>query len=133
MQLELPPQAESPARARQFVERVLVDRCPPGLIEAAALLASELVTNSVRHARTALTLSVETSGAGIRLEVRDGSSHMPELRRDPLAGSGRGLMLVERIASSWGVTPWAGGKTVWVELTPRATGDAFAATANGAC
>ena len=131
MQLELPAHAESPARARQFVERTLVDRCPPGLMEAAALLASELVTNAVRHAHTDLTLSLETSRDGVRLEVHDDSPEMPELQRDPSAGSGRGLLLVERIAQAWGTTPCPGGKTVWAELTPRATEAAFAS--NGTC
>jgi two-component sensor histidine kinase len=126
MELELPPQAESPARARQFVERALTDRCPPRIMEAAALLASELVTNAVRHARTELTISIDTSRDGVRLEVHDDSPRMPELQRDPSAGSGRGLLLVERIAESWGATPCFGGKTVWVELTPRATEIAFA-------
>jgi len=131
LKLELPPQADSPARARHYVERVLTGRCPPALVEAAALLASELVTNAVRHARTALTLTVETSSAGIRLEVHDGSERMPQLREPTSGVSGRGLLLVDRIAKSWGAEARPDGKTVWLELTARATEAAFAGARGG--
>jgi len=40
---------------------------------------------------------------------------------DPLAPLGRGVMLVDRLASRWGVEPQCEGKVVWFEL-PRLTG-----------
>jgi anti-sigma regulatory factor (Ser/Thr protein kinase) len=112
-----------------YVERVLLDRCPQALVEAAALLASELVTNAVQHARTSLTLSVSTSRDGVRLEVSDGSTRMPVLRDAPTGNNGRGLVLVDRLAHSWGAEPRPDGKIVWLELTPRGTETAFAEAA----
>ena len=124
MDLQLPPRVDSPARARQFVDHVLGGRCPASVTEATALLVSELVTNAVRHAGTDLTLTLVTTRDGVRVEVRDHSAQMPQLAR-PTAGSGRGLMLVERIAHRWGMQREGGGKVVWCELTPRSTEDAF--------
>src|SRR5687767_11604869 len=130
--LELPPQADSPRRARHFVERELTDRCPPALVEAAALLASELVTNAVRHARTPLTLAVTPSSDGLRLEVQDGSERMPQLREPSSGAHGRGLLLIDRIAEAWGTEERPDGKTVWLELTVPATESAFGGKRGGA-
>jgi PAS domain S-box-containing protein len=76
---------------------------------------SEVVTNAVLHAHTEidLTVAVERDGT-VRVEVRDGSLNLP-LPRDytETASTGRGLGLVEVLASSYGVHPHAHGKTVW--------------------
>ncbi len=64
--------------------------------------------------RTQLSLSVEAAGSGIRMGVTDGSPVLPRwVPGGPDATSGRGLMLVESLANSWGTTPLSGGgKTV---------------------
>ena len=125
--LELPPQADSPARARQYVERVLAHRCPPAIVEAASLLVSELVTNAVRHAGTTLTLKITSGRDKVRIEVRDHSERMPEMRVPRSGASGRGLLLVDRIAQSWGTQPEPDGKTVWLELNPQQIEEEFSA------
>ena len=74
------------------------------------LLANELVTNAVVHARTDLRLRLELRGDGLHIAVRDGS---PRLLRvvasDPHAPGGRGLWLVEQLTRAWGsaATPMA--------------------------
>ncbi|WP_199829649.1 ATP-binding protein [Streptomyces sp. MMG1121] len=88
--------------------------------DLAALLVSELVTNSLRHA---------TGPIGVRL-VRpaklDGtllvevSDPLPDPPRERVARpedeNGRGLQLVAGSTRRWGTRPGASGKTVWFEL-----------------
>jgi anti-sigma regulatory factor (Ser/Thr protein kinase) len=82
-------------------------------------LLTEVVTNAVLHAGTALRVVLEqdaTSGR-LRCEVTDGSPARPRVRRHSAeATTGRGLQLLESVATSWGVQTVSGGKTVWFEL-----------------
>jgi anti-sigma regulatory factor (Ser/Thr protein kinase) len=91
---------------------------PSAVIDDAELLVSELVTNAVLHARSASRVDVDRSDGYVRVAVRDDSSE-PPLLRDNGADSttGRGLLLVERVARTWGVDRSSSrGKTVWFEL-----------------
>jgi anti-sigma regulatory factor (Ser/Thr protein kinase) len=88
-----------------------------------ALLVSELVTNSVRHAglsaEDAVSLQV-TSGAGhVRLAVHDaGHGFVPSSPedRDPLGVGGQGLVLVAALSDTWGVDCDDSGCSVWCEV-----------------
>jgi sigma-B regulation protein RsbU (phosphoserine phosphatase) len=120
---KLPPEHSSPARARRFVEDALHDSCSPDVIEAATLLVSELATNVVVHAGTPMWVSVHPVRGGVRVEVADGARNLPVVdlrtaRREPpgFAQSGRGLVLVDRMARRWGVERHHTGKAVWFEL-----------------
>lgn len=86
--------------------------------QAAELLVSELVTNSVRYARPPVSLSLSAPDDGIVLEVRDHGGSSPRLRTAaPDDEGGRGLMLVAALASRWGTrTLPDGGKAVWCHL-----------------
>jgi anti-sigma regulatory factor (Ser/Thr protein kinase) len=120
--LSLTAQPASVPAARQLVRR----RCEEWGADAAAsdaavLLASELVTNAVLHARTPLTLTVAEGDGTIRVEVRDWHPALPQARRYNVdTATGRGLRLLETIASAWGVlkVPSAEqpGKIVWFEV-----------------
>jgi anti-sigma regulatory factor (Ser/Thr protein kinase) len=115
-QLRLPPENPSAAAARRFVVAELAAE-PPHVRDAAALLASELVTNAILHANTELEVSVTRSSGALRIEVSDESERSPVLRQYGLeAATGRGLHLVERLASSWGFERRGSGKAVWFEL-----------------
>lgn len=113
----LPPVAASVPRARHLVWR-FVSECRTGVDgDAAGLATSELVTNAIRHAGTAIDLLVRV-GPGLRVEVSDGRPDRP-LRRPGAGGpdvSGRGLYLVAVVAARWGVAYDASTKTVWFEL-----------------
>jgi anti-sigma regulatory factor (Ser/Thr protein kinase) len=83
--------------------------------EVAILLTSETVTNVVRHTDSA-TVSISISCDGSDLTVSVGDSDPSPLRTyDPSdsAESGRGLVLVRRLAASWGVDTTPRGKQVW--------------------
>ena len=112
--LELPPEPESPTRARRFARAQLADALPSDAVESVALLVTELVTNAVVHARTPLRVVVEPASDSVRIEVEDGSLREPVLRdRRVDEISGRGLQLVDVIADEWGVETTETGKRVW--------------------
>jgi anti-sigma regulatory factor (Ser/Thr protein kinase) len=89
------------------------------LAEAATLLTSELVTNGVRHAGTGMRLAVSRADERtVRIAVTDRAPEAdlrPRVSPDDAEG-GRGLFLVEQLASGWGSYADGDGKTVWFEL-----------------
>ncbi|MEV8566747.1 SpoIIE family protein phosphatase [Streptomyces sp. NPDC051322] len=91
------------------------------LSDTAELLASELATNALLHTEGRATLTARPVSDGrrvLRLAVTDTSSASPQRRAAPaLSTSGRGLMLLEELASAWGVEPQGSGKTVWCEIS----------------
>ena len=113
--------------ARAFVRQTLDSWEMPQLVGDAQVLASELVTNAVLHARTAMRLTLRYDDAGLRVSVSDENMRLPTTVGVPeSATSGRGLMLVERLANSWGVEQDGDGKTVWAvigERTPQPEDD----------
>jgi anti-sigma regulatory factor (Ser/Thr protein kinase) len=83
------------------------------------LVANELVTNAVLHARTDLWLRLELRGDRLFIAVRDGGQRLLRpVTPDLEAEGGRGLWLVEQLTQVWGVHPHSdGGKVVWCALT----------------
>jgi anti-sigma regulatory factor (Ser/Thr protein kinase) len=115
--LDLLPEPRSATRARELVREHLDSVAPAEAVEVAALVVTELVTNAVLHARTAIALSVDVEPGRIRLRVADESDVVPARRSyAPEAATGRGLALVDRLATAWGVEPSPRGKTVWAEI-----------------
>ncbi|MFC8511797.1 ATP-binding protein [Streptomyces sp. NPDC057257] len=87
--------------------------------ETTALLTSELITNALLYSGGPGLLTALPLVNGVRLEVRDSSAMLPNRwDADEGAVSGRGLMLVEALAQSWGVEPEpdGDGKQVWCEI-----------------
>jgi hypothetical protein len=88
------------------------------LIDSVRLLVSELIVNAVLHAETSAVLRMRLNEDCLRVEVRDGSTRRLCRREyEPNATAGRGLMILDAIADSWGVERAGEGKTVWFELT----------------
>jgi anti-sigma regulatory factor (Ser/Thr protein kinase) len=115
-ELELPPEPASVARARSFVHDAATARST-SFTDELDLLASELATNAVVHAKTPFIVRIGCSDGTIRLEVEDASSTLPRRkRRGPTASVGRGLLVVERTANRWGVRVESAGKVVWAEI-----------------
>ncbi|MBW3613725.1 MAG: SpoIIE family protein phosphatase [Actinobacteria bacterium] len=117
--MRLPAELSSARRARGFVASVLRSWRMPELVGGdLELLTSEVATNSVRHAGGGpFSILVRYDGRVVRVEVGDGSRVLP-LPGNPgsEATSGRGLLLVDSLASAWGVVPTVHGKRVWFEL-----------------
>jgi anti-sigma regulatory factor (Ser/Thr protein kinase) len=88
-------------------------------------LVTELVTNSVLHARTSsvVRLEQEIGTPGVRCAVTDFSTVRPRRRtHTSQATTGRGLQMLDRMSSAWGVESTPTGKTVWFELRDGASG-----------
>ncbi|MFJ4775391.1 ATP-binding protein [Streptomyces sp. NPDC088762] len=93
-------------------------------MEDALLLVSEVVTNACLHAGGPRELVLRHMPERLRVEVSDDSSEPPRRRLpgDRALPGGHGLILLERLARSWGSEPSGGdrpGKTVWLEVAAR--------------
>ena len=127
--LHLPPDHAAAARARRFVAATMRAWGCDDAIADAELLVSELVTNAVLHARSETRVTMERDGSTLRISVHDTSPTRPRLRRlGPESVTGRGLLLVDRIARRWGVDPETDGKSVWFEVDGRTSVDGEAAS-----
>lgn len=98
------------AAARQQVRELLHDWSDGEQIDAAELLVSEMSTNVLVHTDGDALLVAEVSGDRgerlLRVEVADASDELPHKRRPgEMASSGRGLVLMEMLADTWGVDP----------------------------
>ncbi|MEU3693047.1 SpoIIE family protein phosphatase [Streptomyces narbonensis] len=114
------PQGLSDARAA--VGQALRDWGLPELADDAELLTGELLVNVLLHTEGGAVLTLEVLPEPVRrvrLSVQDRSSAWPR-RRTPgeAATSGRGLLLLDALASRWGVEPRGEGKAVWCEIEP---------------
>lgn len=116
--LDLPPVPASAAEARHFVARYCdAARLHRDVCDTAVLLTSELVTNAIVHGRTSSELQVSSPLGLLRVLVHDDNPTAPErVRPGPDRRGGRGLILVEALASAWGFAPDAPGKSVWFEM-----------------
>ena len=104
-------------RARWFVAGAL--RAAGLSPSPADLLTSELASNAVDHCITPFEVTV-LIGDEVRVEVVDGSVTVPVRSAAALdAERGRGLLVVDALASAWSVEPSARGKTVWFTVPAR--------------
>jgi len=124
-EVTLPGLASSVPIARHFVESVLSSWHQPELAWTATLIVSELGANCALHARTEFTVRVSTTDEqSVRIEVSDGSVRLPRQRAFGLESTtGRGLRLVDELASDWGVDARVDGKTLWVLLAQPQDGE----------
>ncbi|MEU1259190.1 ATP-binding protein [Streptomyces chartreusis] len=108
--------------------------------QTAALLVAELASNAVFHGRVQgrdfrLHLTMDDApdrmraSAVLRIEVTDPRGEYVPQPHEPAppasvnapeavteAEGGRGLLLVQALATRWGVRPYPSGKMVWCEL-----------------
>lgn len=106
--------------ARRWVVDTCLDIGREDLVECAELGVSELVTNALLHARAPLSVRVRGTREHPRVEVRDGSPEPPVMpttepadEHELLLTFGRGLGIVARCSTAWGVDLEEDGKTVW--------------------
>ena len=114
----LPSNEHAAAIARRFVATALPEVDANHLADTAVLLASELVTNALLHGKPSISIEVIGVSNGVRIVVTDAHPDLPVLRPPSTEDEhGRGLLLVEKLASRWGVDAHPPGKSVWFELT----------------
>lgn len=110
-----PNDSLAPALCRSALATTVIG-IPADAFDAAALLTSELVTNSVKHSGSdwveiGITLGFDV----LRIQVSDQNSDGIK-PRTPEVDGGWGLALVGELATRWGVERHGGGKTIWVEF-----------------
>ncbi len=112
--------SEAAARARAELSRLRSMLDDP-VLENIRLLVTELVTNSVRHARASdIELLVVVSRTRVHVEVANpGGGFEPRPSGPEDSDTGWGLFLVDRLSDEWGVTQGGGAdyQRVWFELS----------------
>lgn len=108
---------ETPSwRIREVVRELLA---PAGgvIVEDAVAVVEELVANAHEHgsAPRRCRLVLQAAQARLRVEVDDSGAGDPYVRTPDRAG-GRGMVLIDGIATAWGVIRYEGFKSVWAEL-----------------
>lgn len=119
--LELAGGVLAPARVRAHLTELLEGRLGEDDLGDVVVLVSELVTNALRHGgadeHETIVVHLAIAPDVVRVEVCDQGPgfERPKILRPRAEGGGNGLILVERLSSSWGV---AGddGTCVWFEL-----------------
>lgn len=89
-------------------------------IRIAVLLASEVLTNAVRHGPPPGDVQIHVREDRIRVAVSDGAEN-PPVKRAAGADGGWGLHLLEHGAVDWGHHAQKSGKCVWFEIATTAT------------
>ena len=115
----LPSTSSAPGVARRAVREMLSAAPSPTFTEDALLLTSEIVSNAaVVGGLCRLCAWFLADDGALRVEVHDESHHMPVVStaRTPEQITGRGLRIVDAIASRWGVDRDDMGKSVWFEM-----------------
>jgi anti-sigma regulatory factor (Ser/Thr protein kinase) len=119
----VPAQPSSAAVVRQRISADLARAgLPEGLIDDVVLVATELLSNALRHARSLpddqLDIRWEVRQDSVSIKVTDGGGrHQPHVRHPgPAETNGRGLSIVETLAEEWGVEEGAATATVWATL-----------------
>jgi anti-sigma regulatory factor (Ser/Thr protein kinase) len=109
----LPAALETVRQAREYVSQCLAEMTSID-VDHPALVVSELVTNSVIHAATDVTITLELWQYMIKLVVEDFSSQVPRVSAlDVSSETGRGMNLVEKFSDLWGFELTDHGKRVW--------------------
>lgn len=114
--LEADPTA--PREARHAIARFLRTAHLPQLSDDAELLATELVTNAVRHSCGPIDVRAYVRDGYLRLEVADAGVDATPVPRTahPDDEGGRGMELVDKLSARWGWRTTTHSKVVWLDL-----------------
>lgn len=107
--------------ARRLTQRTLAAWGLDFLGDTACLLVSELTTNAILHARSAVEVVLQSQPTGVQVDVCDNSPLPPRVRHFSAdAGTGRGVRLLDTLATDWGIEATTAGKCVWFTLSDTA-------------
>jgi anti-sigma regulatory factor (Ser/Thr protein kinase) len=128
LEMAIEPEVDQGSQIRHSVTSILQAVGQGPVAPDAALVVSELVANAVAHARARVRFAMWTVGSVLHIQVHDDGQGRPELLHvEPGVAEGRGLFIVDQLATRWGVDDSESvGKTVWCELAlstePEGTG-----------
>jgi len=119
-QCELPAEPRAVGWSRRWLQAVLKRwQCPDAIVDNAVLCLSELATNAVIHAGTPARVVAEMDERRLLVTVSDAGRQGTAARRSDAAVDdigGRGLTVLDAVASAWQSERRAGGTVVWFEL-----------------
>jgi hypothetical protein len=126
LSLAMEPVLGAARRARELIGEACARWRRTELADPACIVATEMVNNVVAHARTPMIVLLATRGGGLSVAVRDQSAATPSFSGTPAAPTaygGRGMLLIDSMASRWGNLVLDDGKVVWAVLdaTPDGT------------
>jgi anti-sigma regulatory factor (Ser/Thr protein kinase) len=119
IRISLPKAAASAAEARLQVGRFAAENGIVAGLGPALLVVSELVTNAVLHGAEPIHVYVTNEADLLRIEVSDGDGRVEQVALQAGAADrpgGRGLTIVNSLATAWGTALHPNGKTVWAEI-----------------
>ncbi|MEW2295731.1 ATP-binding protein [Streptomyces sp. NPDC006743] len=122
--LSIPNDLRAVTISRRTLHLILTMHGLIRLVDAAELLAAELVSNAVRHTKGPAALRVRWSAGVLRIGAWDADPAPPKppapLEQVTELKEGRGLALVKACSDLWGWQPLSRegnrGKVVWCEL-----------------
>ena len=120
--LTMPPAAGCLAELRRWARSWMEQHPTDGVDPDGVLLSMiELVTNAIQHGSGPVDVRLNAECDNLVLTVSDCSEQMPRRPGSSLnPESGRGIQIMESLATRWGVQPEpGGGKTVWCEFASR--------------
>lgn len=113
-----PPVPEAAGQARAFLRSAAAswDLPEPVLADCLAIV-SEIVGNVVRHAQTPLALRISYDGVAVLVAATDGAVSVPQQHSAGDASEdGRGLLIIDSLATEWGWHATVVGKTLWARV-----------------
>ncbi|MFN8040167.1 MAG: ATP-binding protein [Acidimicrobiales bacterium] len=117
---EFPGGPASSRAARAWAGPLLRGWGLDGLVDDAELVLSELVANAATYGGGSVVVALRPVEGGVRIEVCDEAhSDVHVVRGAVDRPSGRGLLIVDALASRWGVDHDDDHKAVWAELRGR--------------
>jgi len=116
---EIPGGVRAPQSARRAIEQHFAAAMTDELLASVELLASELVSNAVRHGGAGegdvVVLHLGLAHDRLRVEVCDHGPGFEPGQPQPYGEGGYGLFLVSEVASAWGVAH-DDGHCAWFEI-----------------
>jgi anti-sigma regulatory factor (Ser/Thr protein kinase) len=104
------------ASTRAIVASALAST-PGPIVDVAVLLTDELATNAFVHGGGEYTVALDLDEVRLRVEVTDRCPDLPIVYEPSIDREyGRGMAMVNALATAWGAEQIANGKTVWFEL-----------------
>lgn len=105
--------------ARRFATSTLAAWGLELLRDRVELAVSEMTTNAILHARSRFTVELTRGPDRVQLKVADAGASMASESQpmaEESATGGRGIPLVNAIASRWGIDLAESGKTIWADF-----------------
>lgn len=118
MKVELPEGPVSSSVARRSLRAACEGVGDAVDVDDVLLCGAELVTNALLHGSPPVVLEIEVKEDVLRVAVHDSRPGAVEQHRPMTSdtAAGRGLQIVESLATRWGVAPYEGGKAIWFEI-----------------